>query len=108
MAGFRFGRARQCHTMSSMSRSNVTISLTPQLKRYVDRKVSSGGYQSVSELVREGLRLLQSRELDELDRRRARRDIEAGWNQSMKDDLIDGDVAYASLMKRLKQKKARK
>jgi hypothetical protein len=40
-----------CHTMN--------VSLTPELEKLVTRKVQSGLYQSASEVVREGLRLLE-------------------------------------------------
>jgi antitoxin ParD1/3/4 len=42
----------------------MNISLTPELEQFVSRKVNSGLYQTASEVVREGLRLL--RERDEL------------------------------------------
>jgi len=37
----------------------VNISLTPELERLVDEKVKTGRYASASEVVREGLRLLE-------------------------------------------------
>lgn len=40
----------------------MNISLTKELERYLQRKVSSGLYTSVSEVVREGLRLLQEQD----------------------------------------------
>ena len=46
--------------------SNVhkrTFSLTKQQSEYVDAAVSAGGYASGSEVVREGIRVLQEREL---------------------------------------------
>ncbi|HEV2199662.1 MAG TPA: type II toxin-antitoxin system ParD family antitoxin [Bryobacteraceae bacterium] len=51
--------------------------MTPKLEKLVDRKVSSGMYQTASEVVREGLRLLAER-----DRRleSLRRDIKAGFD----------------------------
>lgn len=54
----------------------MNVSLTPELEKLVDRKVSSGMYQTASEVVREGLRLLAER-----DRRleSLRRDIREGF-----------------------------
>lgn len=40
----------------------MNVSLTPQLESYIKQKVSSGMYNSVSEVVREGLRLLEEKD----------------------------------------------
>ena len=40
----------------------MNISLTPELRDFVAKKVESGLYKSASEVVREGLRLLVKRE----------------------------------------------
>lgn len=70
-----------------MSRdSTLTVSLTKQLRQYVRDKVEKGGYESASEVVREGLRVLKERERDERARRaefrrlilEGQRDIDAG------------------------------
>ena len=39
-----------------------TFSLTKQQSEYVDTVVSAGGYASGSEVIREGIRILQERE----------------------------------------------
>jgi antitoxin ParD1/3/4 len=50
----------------------MNISLTPELEEFITRKVQTGMYQTASEVVREGLRLLHERDelqqnkLDEL------------------------------------------
>jgi antitoxin ParD1/3/4 len=41
------------------------ISLTDQFDRFVEDNVSSGEYQNASEVVRDGLRLLQQRKKEE-------------------------------------------
>lgn len=41
----------------------MNVSLTPELEKLVNRKVSTGKYQSASEVVREALRLLDERDL---------------------------------------------
>jgi antitoxin ParD1/3/4 len=48
----------------------MNVSLTPELEKLVNKKVESGRYTSASEVIREGLRLLE--EHDEL--RRIKRD----------------------------------
>ena len=40
----------------------MNISLTPELEKYVNNKVSSGMYTSASEVIRESLRLLHTYE----------------------------------------------
>ncbi len=40
----------------------MNVSLTPQLKTYLEEKVASGRYRSVSEAIREALQLLQERD----------------------------------------------
>jgi len=40
----------------------MNISLTPELEKLVDEKVKSGRYASASEVIREGLRLLEEQE----------------------------------------------
>ena len=67
----------------------MNITLTPQLKAMVDKRVASGRYQSASEVVREALR-----NLDEQDRlrkariKKLRKEIELGL-----DDLRNGRVS---------------
>ncbi len=60
----------------------MNISLTPALEQFVNDKVATGLYNSVSEVVREALRLLISKETpisqDIIDR--LNRDIEEGLN----------------------------
>ena len=40
----------------------MNISLTPELDNWIAQKIKSGMYKSSSELIREGLRLLQLRD----------------------------------------------
>ena len=42
--------------------TTLNVSLTPTLRGYVRKKVSSGQYESASEVIRDGLRALQDRE----------------------------------------------
>jgi antitoxin ParD1/3/4 len=60
----------------------MNVSLTPELEKLVADKVKSGRYNSASEVVREGLRLLQDQ--DELKRIRLdelRREVMLGVEQ---------------------------
>ena len=57
----------------------MNVSLTPKLEALVKKKVSSGMYNSVSEVVREALRLLEERDQVQTMKLNAlRQDIHAG------------------------------
>src|SRR5208283_5165273 len=57
----------------------LNVNLTPQLEKLVRQKVSSGRYNSASEVVREALRLMEARdELRSLKLEQLRRDIREG------------------------------
>ena len=43
-------------------RTSLNVSLTPELERFITARVASGRYQTASEVVRAGLRLLAERE----------------------------------------------
>ena len=46
----------------------LNVSLTPHLEEFIHQTVSSGRFQSASELVRSALRLLEEREQERLAR----------------------------------------
>ena len=59
----------------------LNVNLTPQLEQLVRRKVSSGRYNSASEVVREALRIMEAQdELRSLKLEQLRRDIRDGLN----------------------------
>ena len=51
----------------------MNVSLTPELERYVQEKVSTGMYYSASKVICEGLRLLQEIQMQQL-----RQEIQTG------------------------------
>jgi antitoxin ParD1/3/4 len=80
---------------------SVNISLTPELERLVDERVKSGRYASASEVIREGLRLLEEQE--ELKQQRlaeVRRKIDRGIDQLERGLGIPGPEARARLRQR--------
>ena len=85
--------------------ASMNVSLTEELERFVDGKVESGLYNTASEVVREGLRLLK--ENDEF-RARVRESIERGWAQAKAGDLLDGDEAFRRIDERIKKASGRK
>jgi len=76
----------------------MNISLTPELERIVDDKVKSGRYASASEVIREGLRLLE--EHDALKQQRlaeVRNKIDRGIEQLDRGEGIPGPEARTRL-----------
>ena len=62
----------------------MNISLTPTLEKFVQDKVASGLYNSVSEVIREALRLLASKDTISQERlAQLNKDIEEGWNDTI-------------------------
>jgi antitoxin ParD1/3/4 len=60
----------------------MNVSLTPQLESYVKEKVSAGMYNSVSEVMREALRLLEERDaLKAMKLSALRRDLQHGIDE---------------------------
>jgi antitoxin ParD1/3/4 len=90
-----------------MARCTLNVSITPELERFVEDRVASGRYQTASEVVREGLRLLEEREtarqeaLEEL-----RKHIAIGVEQADRGEFIDGDEVFEEL-KRLSEQRRR-
>jgi antitoxin ParD1/3/4 len=79
----------------------MNISLTAELERMVDDKVKSGRYASASEVVREGLRLLEEQE--QLKQQRladVRASIDRGIEQLDRGEGIPGSEARARLRQR--------
>jgi antitoxin ParD1/3/4 len=66
----------------------MNVSLTPELEQMVSEKVGTGMYQTASEVIREGLRLLKERDqrLESL-----RRDVRAGFEAVERGEFSDYD-----------------
>ena len=79
----------------------MNVSLTPELEKFVDGKVESGLYNNASEVVREGLRLLK--EHDDI-RVKWREQVERGWLQAQRGEVVDGPTAMAEIRERVKTK----
>jgi antitoxin ParD1/3/4 len=87
--------------MDMASRTTLNVSLTPELDEFISSKVASGRYQSASEVIRQGLRLLQEQEMTrqaQLDRLRAQ--INIGLDQANRGELLDGEEVFDELEKR--------
>jgi len=81
------------------NRITINISLTPEFGKFVEEEVSSGRYQSASEVFREGLRLLQDREekrkaaLDEV-----RKKVRQGLDAAKRGELFDGESVLREIL----------
>lgn len=68
----------------------MNVSLTPELETYITAKVETGMYHSVSEVVREGLRLLREQDaLREIRREELRREIRQGLESVRQGDFTE-------------------
>ena len=76
----------------------MNISLSPALEKFVQDKAASGLYSSVSEVIREALRLLAARDNISADRiAQLNKDIEEGYNDT---DILAGNSAMEKLIKK--------
>ena len=71
----------------------MNVSLSRQLQGFIEKKVRTGRYQTASEVVREGLRLIEDRDTQRaLELRRLREDIKVGLDQVDKGQVAPLDV----------------
>ena len=79
----------------------MNVSLTPTLEKFVQDKVASGLYNSVSEVIREALRLLASRDTISAERIvQLNRDIEEGWQDMGNGAYKDGHQVMRDLIQK--------
>lgn len=80
----------------------MNVSLTPELELIVANKVESGLYNSASEVVREGLRLLQQRdEMREMKLEALRKTIQKGIDDLEAGRVRDGAEVMSEFGRRL-------
>ncbi len=80
----------------------MNVSLTSELENIIDEKVKSGLYGSASEVVREGIRLLQQRdELRELKLDALRKEIQKGVDDLEAGRFRDGGEVMVEIKNRL-------
>jgi antitoxin ParD1/3/4 len=78
-------------------RTSLNVSLTPELEQFVHSRVASGRYQTASEVIREGLRLLEEREQT---REAALEELRAqlrGVEQADRGEFLDGDAVFEEI-----------
>lgn len=80
---------------------SLNVSLTPELEEYISSKVENGTYKSASEVVRDGLRLLQAAEESKAQwAANAREKIDRGWQQAQNGQLVEGEQVFERLQKK--------
>jgi antitoxin ParD1/3/4 len=76
-------------------RKNISVSFTPRQAEFLTACLASGRYQSTSEVVREGLRLLEDhQERREAELERARVLIQEGADQLDRGEVVDGETFF--------------
>lgn len=85
----------------------MNVSVGKDFEEFVKGKVASGDYASVSEVVRDGLRLLKEKEqLMEARLQSLRGEIQKGIDQADNGELLDGDEVMNELRALLKARKS--
>lgn len=83
----------------------MNVNLGPTFDQFVADLLKTGLYQSQSEILRDGLRLLKEREdLKQLRLTELRKEIAVGSEQADRGELVDGDEAF----KRIRAKSAKR
>ena len=78
----------------------MNVNLGTVFDQFVADLLKTGHYQSQSEILREGLRLLKEREeLKQLRLAELRKEIAIGTEQARQGKLIDGDAVFAEIRK---------
>jgi antitoxin ParD1/3/4 len=84
------------------SRASLKVSIPADLEEFVSSRVASGRYGSVSEIVCEGLRLLEELELAEDTALEELRPLVAvGLEQAKRGELLDEEEVFRSLEERI-------
>lgn len=84
----------------------MNIHLGSVFDEFVAGLIKSGYYQTQSEVLREGLRLLKEREeLKALRVGELRKQIAAGSEQADRGELVDGPAAFEKIRRRSAQRK---
>jgi antitoxin ParD1/3/4 len=89
-------------------RTSLNVSLTPELEQFVQDRVKSGRYQTASEVVREGLRLLEQQERErEAAVEALKGKLQRAAAQEQRGEVVDGEAFLDGLIDRVKRKAKR-
>jgi antitoxin ParD1/3/4 len=80
----------------------MNVSLTPELEKFVRQKVKTGRYLSVSEVIREALRLLEEQDIQRQMRlEKLCQEVAVGIEQSDRGEIFDGEEVVAELLEEI-------
>ncbi|HCC57083.1 MAG TPA: type II toxin-antitoxin system ParD family antitoxin [Solibacterales bacterium] len=84
----------------------MNVNLGSVFDQFVADLLGTGLYQSQSEILREGLRLLKEREdLKQLRLAELRREIAIGSEQADRGEFVDGEQVFAEIRQRSAERK---
>ncbi len=87
----------------------MNVNLGPVFDEFVSDLLKSGLYQSQSEILRDGLRLLKEKEdLKQIRLSELRREISIGSAEADRGEFVDGDETFAAIRKRSADRKRAK
>jgi len=93
--------------VNSGSLVDMNVNLGPTFDQFVASLLETGLYQSQSEIVREGLRLLMEREqLKQLRLDELRREIAVGSAQADRGQFVDGKDAFRRIRAKSSRRRA--
>lgn len=72
----------------------TSVALSPHFEAFIKAQIATGRYNNVSEVIREGLRLLEDRELE---KQRQREALRAEIATGMEGEGVDLDAAFAQV-----------
>ena len=91
--------------MTDLSEISMNVSLTPELERFVAAKVDSGLYTSASEVVRDGLRLLEERDhLRATKLRELRKALQVGERELNRGQRLPAKAAMARVKRKYRSR----
>jgi antitoxin ParD1/3/4 len=86
----------------------MNVSLTKELEELVNKKVRSGRYGSASEVIREGLRLLEREdELREIQKQELRQAIATGAGQLARGEAMPGREVFSRIRRKIDARRKR-